>query len=208
LSVVSKLAVGSLYVEASGSDYTFTVGSSKALTLSSGSGTLHGSWAADAAVVTSDRRLKKEIIPLQRTLRDRGPHASAAEAATSSGNHGGDGALWLLRQLRPVSYAFRKGSESKYMRFGFIADELESVVPEVVRSMGDQEVPEQKAVVYQDLIAILTAAGQSQQHRIEALESTVGDMKAKLQSVEKDTQARLRSLEKVVAVLCRSTSMC
>ena len=64
------------------------------------------------------------------------------------------------RQLRPVSYYFKKGSESKYMRFGFIgqrqqrqqrraesraevwavsvptcsADDLESVLPQVVRT--------------------------------------------------------------------------
>ena len=29
-----------------------------------------------------------------------------------------------MRQLRPVSYYFKKGSESKYMRFGFIGREL------------------------------------------------------------------------------------
>merc|ERR1712107_90406 len=115
---------------------------------------------------------KKEIMPLQRTLRDLikpcGPPDSVAKAATFSttsaagtANAGVDGALWLLRQLRPVSYSFRKGTESKYMRFGFIADELEGVVPQVVRSVGNQQVSDQKAVLYQDFIALLAAAAQS-----------------------------------------------
>jgi hypothetical protein len=160
-------------------------------------------------LVTSDRRLKKEITPIQRTLREavktrglataqaRAQEAFARSQAATSGGGGGDGALWLLRQLRPVSYSFRSGAESKYMRFGFIADELESVVPEVVRSVGNQRVNDQKAVVYQDLIAILTAAQQSQQQRIETLEGGLGEVRG-----------RLQSLEKVVTVLCKASSIC
>jgi hypothetical protein len=193
LSVVSQLTVGSLYITESSNSFVFTVGSgSKALTLSTDGGVLHGSWSAESAVVTSDRRLKKEIVPLQRTLRDvakkRWPLASGGKAtngnplssasAKKDGNEisaksEGDGAIWLLRQLRPVSYSFRKGRESKYMRFGFVADELESVLPQVVRSVGNQEVEDQKAVVYQDLIALLAAGIQSQQHRIEMLEGAL-----------------------------------
>jgi chromosome segregation ATPase len=90
-----------------------------------------------------------------------------------------------------VSYSFKKGAESKYMRFGFIADELESVVPQVVRSVGNQQVADQKAVVYQDLIALLAAAQQSlsavaetQQSRIGTMEATLKELKDKLSSIE------------------------
>ena len=41
---------------------------------------------------------------------------------------------WALRELRPVAYRFRAGAEAKYTRFGFIADELERVLPELVRA--------------------------------------------------------------------------
>merc|ERR1719213_1222762 len=120
-------------------------------------------------------------MPLQRTLRDviapRG-EKKAAVAAPVSGGASGDGALWLLRQLRPVSYSFRKGQDSKNMRFGFIADELESVVPEVIRRPGDREVTDQKAVVYQDLIALLAAASQSQQKVIEQQQDRVSQLEA------------------------------
>jgi hypothetical protein len=91
-----------------------------------------------------------------------------------------------------VSYSFRKGAESKYMRFGFIADELESVVPEVVRTVGNQQVADQKAVVYQDLIALLYAAAQSlavkaqsQRQRIDTLAEGIEEVKVKLHTLAK-----------------------
>jgi septal ring factor EnvC (AmiA/AmiB activator) len=93
-----------------------------------------------------------------------------------------------------VSYSFRKGAESKYMRFGFIADELESVVPQVVRTVGNKQVADQKAVVYQDLIALLAAATQSlsaasetQQSRINTLEATLKDVRDKLVTFEEES---------------------
>jgi len=157
------------------------------LTIETDGGILHGSWNLDAALITSDRRLKTNIVPLQRTLRDviapRGEQkvetsSKGVPAMPASGKGAaGDGALWLLRQLRPVSYSFRKGQDSKFMRFGFIADELESVVPEVVRTGANKQVENQKAVVYQDLIALLAAASQSQQKLIEAQQSEVSQMK-------------------------------
>jgi hypothetical protein len=76
------------------------------------------------------------------------------------------------------------------MRFGFIADELESVVPQVVRTVGDQQVADQKAVVYQDLIALLFSGAQSlagtatsQRQRIDALAAGIEEVKAKLQTL-------------------------
>merc|ERR1719324_1447481 len=110
-----------------------------------------------------------------------GPCAEGAAPSAQGPKSGtGDGALWLLRQLRPVSYSFRRGMDSKFMRFGFIADELESVVPEVVRRPGDREVTDQKAVVYQDLIALLAAASQSQQKLIEQQQSRVDQLETKV----------------------------
>merc|ERR1719272_1404988 len=136
-------------------------------------------------------------MPLQRTLRDvivpRGEKKAPTGTGSPSGMTGGkgasgDGALWLLRQLRPVSYSFRKGMDSKFMRFGFIADELESVVPEVVRRPGDREVTDQKAVVYQDLIALLAAASQSQQKLIESQQARVEQLES----------MQLRMMEKIM----------
>lgn len=103
-----------------------------------------------------------------------GTQAVAPLSMADGSAESGDGALWLLRQLRPVSYSFRKGTESKYMRFGFIADELENVVPNVVRTTSGKAFTNQQAVMYQDLIALLTSAAQSQQQ-------TIDDQQAKLE---------------------------
>merc|ERR1712032_1415056 len=134
---------------------------------------------SESNIVTSDRRLKTDIKPLQRTLRQvvtvqPAPKATKQLSGATASN---DGALWLLRQLRPVSYSFRKGAESKYMRFGFIADELESVVPQVVRHVGDRDVADQKAVVYQDLIAVLASAVQEHQKMLEANSNEITNLR-------------------------------
>jgi hypothetical protein len=164
----------------------------------------------------SDRRLKKDIMPLQRTLRDALSSAisegasdqaggavdaagaqqpSGAKAAPQKpGTSAADSTLWLLRQLRPVSYSFKKGAESKYMRFGFIADELESVVPQVVRNVGNRnraDYEDQKAVVYQDLIALLVAASQSQTQKLDELSAQNENQTAEL----RDALAQLDSLK-------------
>jgi hypothetical protein len=192
------------YVKYASSSMMFYVGGSKAMTIESDGGILHGSWNTEASLVTSDRRMKKEIKPLQRTLRavvQQGTTGTPSAPATQqmTGGTGSDGALWLLRQLRPVSYSFKKGAESKYMRFGFIADELESVVPQVVRTTGQGERADQKAVVYQDLIALLAAAAQSQQAALETQQAALETQQAALETQQAAIKAltdRLDNMEK------------
>jgi len=186
-------------------------GGARAITITDSGGTLHGVWQSDNPVITSDRRLKTEIKPLQRTLRGLFESKQAApESMPGPSNRGivapkaeqdrkdEKGALWMLRQLRPVSYFFKKGPESKYMRFGFIADELETVVPQVVRNMGQKEYADEKAVVYQDLIALLTSAAQGQQQviekqqdRMEKLLSDFKMLKDELGNLKQDDQLEL-----------------
>jgi hypothetical protein len=103
----------------------------------------------------------------------------------------------LLRQLRPVSYSFRKGVDAKNMRFGFIADELENVVPEVVRRPGDREVSQQKAVVYQDLIALLFAGSQSQQGVIDRNQKRIVDLADRLTKYEEEMKEEEEIARKV-----------
>jgi len=91
---------------------------------------------------------------------------------------------WLLRELRPVSFKLKRGPEAKYLKFGFIAQELETVFPNLVRTMGEEQT---KAVATQDLIAVLTLALQTLQRQ---LEEQTREMEAQ--------QARLERLERVV----------
>jgi hypothetical protein len=69
------------------------------------------------------------------------------------------------------------------MRFGFIADELETVVPNVVRTTRGKAFSDQKAVQYQDLIALLAAAAQSQQQRIEDQQARIDRQDSKITSM-------------------------
>jgi hypothetical protein len=195
--------------EASGGAVEVWVKGSRAASFESDGGILHGSWHVDNALVSSDRRLKKDIVPLQRTLRgamsslpgvkdvktDLQQSAPARPKDVVAGEKSGDGASWLLRQLRPVSYSFRKGAESKFMRFGFIADELESVVPQVVRNMGNKEVTDQKAVMYQDLIALLTTALQEQQRTLREQQKEMQDHQRSLQTLSSRYDELLSDLD-------------
>lgn len=160
-------------------------------------GQLHGTWVADAGYTESDRRLKKDIKPLRRTLAEF--QAEKVEARTIRGESSAeDGALWTLRQLRPVSYYFKQGSESKYMRFGFIADELESVVPNLVRASGDSKsgLQDAKGIQINDIIALLTAAGQSQQQVIDSQERLMDQVEAEFEAFKAELKVLNQLKEK------------
>lgn len=77
------------------------------------------------------------------------------------------------------------------MRFGFLADELESVVPQVVRRQGDRQVVDQKAVMYNDLISLLTSCLQEQTQKVEDLERSFEELRQEAAELleEEDYQA-------------------
>eukprot|EP00437_Effrenium_voratum_P069241 CAMPEP_0181504036 /NCGR_PEP_ID=MMETSP1110-20121109/57272_1 /TAXON_ID=174948 /ORGANISM="Symbiodinium sp., Strain CCMP421" /LENGTH=168 /DNA_ID=CAMNT_0023632851 /DNA_START=59 /DNA_END=561 /DNA_ORIENTATION=- len=130
------------YLDAASGNLEAYVSSARRLSLTSEGGTLHGLWSADTVVSLSDRRLKQNIQPLVGAL----PEADLGLPPLR----------WVLRQLRPVSYRFTKGVEAKHVRFGFIADEMEQVLPQVVREVPTAQGP-RKSIVYTDLIAVLCA---------------------------------------------------
>jgi hypothetical protein len=105
--------------------------------------------------LTSDSRLKRNIQPI--------------------GN-----ALAIVSQLRPVSYEKRKDLKSTaypMKQIGFIAQELEQVLPDAV--FTEQSPDAIKSVDYISLIGVLTRAMQEQQQRIETLEALVQELRDK-----------------------------
>jgi hypothetical protein len=154
------------------------VGGVKGLDITSSGGNLYGAWASENIVQTSDRRLKTDIQDLGETL-----------------GKSEEGVTWILRELRPVQYRFRRGSESKETRYGFIADEVGGVLPALLRSVGDSGLgvdgdPDSQAaaaarpnflgdnvpaqgVVVSDLIALLVAQAKAHQTRLEQLAASV-----------------------------------
>jgi endosialidase-like protein len=82
-----------------------------------------------------------------------------------------DGALEEVMRLRPVTFFWREPKDAgmQGQQFGFIAQEIEKVVPTVVLTQDNAE--KTKGLKYNELIALLTKAMQEQQDQIKALKT-------------------------------------
>ncbi|WP_429098153.1 tail fiber domain-containing protein [Aeromonas veronii] len=89
----------------------------------------------------SDQRLKKDVKPLENALES-------------------------VMQLRPVLYK-RIGTDTDRVECGFIAQELEAVIPEVVQTQADEM--QTKTVDYAKLVAYMAGAIQDLQAQINEL---------------------------------------
>merc|ERR1712127_395888 len=123
-------------------------GGCRPLTLNDQGGTLHGHWGTYSLDVTSsDRRLKENIRPVFETLQLKHVVGDIAKGNPSSG-----AALdTLFQKLRPVSYNLR--SEGNKIRFGFVADEMLQILPELIRVAKNSDLT--RGILYQDLLAVL-----------------------------------------------------
>lgn len=154
------------------------VGGSRSLSLGSTGGVLHGVWSGDQIMSFSDERLKDSIMPLNRGIQ------ASVKRSTDATDVSSYSASWVLRELRPVSYHLRQSIESKAVgpvRFGFIAQELERVLPNLVHTGLDKH--ELKGVMYQDIIALLAAAGQESQQRLDEYEVWKKKVEMKLEQL-------------------------
>jgi hypothetical protein len=189
---------GNYIADAGANTVEWYAGGHKAMSLTytnQAGGSLHGQWTSTSTVQVSDKRLKKNIEPLIETLRATHPDFDAARAAARSKNisqpeestqRTDSVAGWVLRQLRPVSYYFKK-NDAKQMRFGFIADEMAKVLPQVVYKVENEKLPEDtpeeerkkpvQGIAYSDLISVLTAG-------IQELSSQIGDMRSRMTRAE------------------------
>lgn len=98
-----------------------------------------------------------------------------------------DNGLDIIKNLRPTTYKFKKDEYAfmnlpKEKQYGFIAQELENILPEVVQKMvinDDQDKQfDFKSVNYIQLIPILTKAIQEQQAQIEAQQKQIDELLA------------------------------
>ena len=79
--------------------------------------------------------------------------------------------LFTVMQLRPVEYTL---ISSDLKQVGFIAQEVNKLVPEVVTGTeGDLEKGEILGITYANLVAVLTKAIQEQQKQIDGLNKQV-----------------------------------
>jgi hypothetical protein len=68
--------------------------------------------------------------------------------------------------LRPVSFRYKDNAESKHSRYGFVAQELETLLPSVVQA---DSVSGLRLVRYTDILAVLVVGAQ----HVEKLATTV-----------------------------------
>jgi hypothetical protein len=164
------------YMVNDNSGFQFTYEGQKMLSISPEDGNIppqgnfHGVWVSDISLATSDRRFKKDITDLEDSLMENMP---SNETATTSS--------WVLRELRPVSFRLKKGSDSKSLRYGFIAQELEQILPPVVRQMSDR-----KGVLYQDLIAVLTMTAKHHETQLIELRREVQKLREEVEELKKE----------------------
>ena len=121
------------------------VGATDKITLNGTSGEI----SADSFTTTSDMRLKTDVTNLSN-------------------------ALETVTQIRPVFYNWNDGRSTLnpgHKELGFLAQELEAVLPNVVSTTSDDTVFEggKKAVAYDRLVALLIGAVQELKAEVEQL---------------------------------------
>lgn len=155
---------------------------------------LHGFWIADHGVDDSDRRLKQNVVPLESTLKDarhkqkRGRLLPRDASREDSKLEEESAVSWVLRELRPVSFRFKSQFDAKAMpsenRYGFIAQEVKKVMPALVS--GGEEGSSSSgtlAIVYQDFLAVITAAIQEQQRQLNRDRDDVSQAQLEVQEL-------------------------
>ncbi len=134
-------------------------------------------WRTGADNFTSDRKFKEEINPIEN-------------------------AISIIKKLQSKTYTFKKDFKTfnfdEGRQFGFIAQELEEVLPELVNeainparydTKGKKIANEVKfkGVEYVQLIPILTAGIQEQQHIIESQNERIEALESRLRKLEAST---------------------
>lgn len=115
-------------------------------------------------VNTSDARLKEKVSPIYRGLD-------------------------LILKLNPVSFYWTKeyNSSLKNQQFGFIAQEVEKIMPELVIPGSYDEVNQKegnRSLNYIGIIPFLTKSIQEQQTQIESQQKTIESLEARLKALE------------------------
>lgn len=146
----------------------------------SGTAALHGTWTTDVSLIDSDRRLKQNIAPLGIDLAKRRELMQGISGAGGSGTKESS-VSWFLRQLRPVSFSFKSTTDAKALaakeqRFGFLAQEVERVAPNLVTNVDStNENAGTFGLMYKDLLAVLILAFKEQQEQLGRQSADVVD---------------------------------
>ena len=189
-TVTGILRIGTETIEDTGSNQLSVNASlipdnDNAMRLGNASNRWVGVWAVDGTINTSDRREKKNINPIDYGLNE-------------------------VLKMKPVSFNW-KNSNDPDLKLGLIAQDLQLVVPEVVKSHTweldettnklVEEPLDRLGVYYSDLIPVLIKAIQEQQDIIAKQDLKIKELTA--ESNQKDTalqsfDQRLKQVEALV----------
>jgi hypothetical protein len=114
-----------------------------------------GTMKATAFIYNSDRRLKKDIAPLE-------------------------GALPKLMQLQGVTYNWIDPEKGTDPQIGFIAQDVENVVPEVVTTDTSTGI---KGIDYARLAPVIVNAVKEQEAKIDAQQKEIDALKTQMQAI-------------------------
>lgn len=118
---------------------------------------------ADGVLLSSDRSLKNNISPLSSKY----------------------DALSLIQKIDPVSYTLKEEKTSPRTHFGFIANDIELLLPDAVHK---EEGEGSRSLEYQALNTLLFQAVKDQQRTIDQLFSTVADLQQSLKALQKEVE--------------------
>lgn len=127
-----------------------------------GNGLFSGDVTANGTLLTSDRRLKKNIIPVEN-------------------------GLTTIQQLNPVFYSKKASIDATNydtQEYGFIAQELQKILPEIVQQTNRED--QVLAVNYTSLIPILTKAIQEQQQQLDAKTTENNQLQERISTLEQE----------------------
>lgn len=142
-------------------------------------------YATNGVIVTSDKREKEQIAPLQYGLKE-------------------------ILKLKPVSYKWKRNrigntslsNNDKEVKLGLIAQEVQQVLPEVVQTHDWKVLSEEQPNVYtkvsmdrlgmsyHEIVPVLIKAVQEQTEIIEKQNSEIDELKREMQDIKRLLQSR------------------
>lgn len=182
-----------------GSDFQGRVGNSwQSLTAGGVGGTLWSSAGANAYFVGGNVGIGIDnplhTLQVNGNIGMTGDIVGVSDVRTKKSIQDISNATSIIKELRPVSYEFESKDFHnldlpKGEQFGFIAQELENVIPALVSNSTSTELngvqTDLKGINYIQLIPVLTQAIQEQQTLIDAQQSQIDDLNSMVKQLTK-----------------------
>jgi hypothetical protein len=137
-------------------------------------------WTLKGGYFGSDIKLKKDITTINSPLATIKQLRGVKYKYKDNGSYNDKDSMYTDSTLNSLS-GMNELKVLEQQRIGLIAQEVEQIVPEVVKTMPDST----KAIAYTDLIALLIEAMKEQQTQIETLQAIVYSQEQEIVSVKK-----------------------